>query len=83
MRCERGDDRGCEWRTQRFVGIETQDPIVRGLCNGEVFLRAEPGPFVDEDTRAIRVFNRRLARDRRVDIALVPIGDGVTLARKR
>jgi len=37
----------------------------------------------DEDTRAIRVFNRRLARDRRVDIALVPIGDGVTLARKR
>ena len=37
----------------------------------------------DEDTRAIRVFNRRLGRDRRVDISLVPIGDGVTLARKR
>jgi len=37
----------------------------------------------DEDTRAIRAFNRRLAKDRRVDIALVPIGDGVTLARKR
>jgi predicted O-methyltransferase YrrM len=37
----------------------------------------------DEDTVAIRAFNRRLARDRRVDIALVPIGDGVTLARKR
>jgi O-methyltransferase len=37
----------------------------------------------DEDTRAIRAFNRRLVRDRRVDIALVPIGDGVTLARKR
>ena len=37
----------------------------------------------DEDTRAIRAFNRRLARDRRVDISLVPIGDGVTLARKR
>ena len=35
------------------------------------------------DTRAIRAFNRRLARDRRVDIALVPIGDGLTLARKR
>jgi predicted O-methyltransferase YrrM len=37
----------------------------------------------DEDTRAIRAFNRRLAKDRRVDISLVPIGDGVTLARKR
>lgn len=36
-----------------------------------------------ESTRALRVFNRRLARDRRVDIALVPIGDGLTLAIKR
>ncbi len=35
------------------------------------------------DTRAIRAFNRTLHRDRRVDISLVPIGDGVTLARKR
>ena len=35
------------------------------------------------DTRAIRAFNKRLKRDRRVDIALVPIGDGVTLAVKR
>jgi predicted O-methyltransferase YrrM len=35
------------------------------------------------DTRAIRAFNRRLARDKRVDIVLVPIGDGLTLARKR
>jgi predicted O-methyltransferase YrrM len=35
------------------------------------------------DTRAIRAFNKRLRRDRRVDIALVPIGDGLTLAVKR
>ncbi len=35
------------------------------------------------DTRAIRAFNRKLHRDRRVDISLVPIGDGVTLACKR
>ena len=35
------------------------------------------------DTRAIRAFNRKLRRDKRVDIALVPIGDGVTLAVKR
>jgi caffeoyl-CoA O-methyltransferase len=37
----------------------------------------------DTDTRAIRAFNRRLARDRRVNIAMLPIGDGVTLALKR
>ena len=37
----------------------------------------------DPDTRAIRAFNRRLHRDNRVDVALVPIGDGLTLACKR
>jgi len=36
-----------------------------------------------DDTRAIRAFNRRLRRDRRVEIALLPIGDGLTLALKR
>jgi caffeoyl-CoA O-methyltransferase len=35
------------------------------------------------DTRAIRAFNRRLRHDRRVEISLVPIGDGVTFAIKR
>ena len=34
------------------------------------------------DTRAIRVFNRKLQRDRRVALSLVPIGDGLTLALK-
>ena len=37
----------------------------------------------DKDTRAIRALNRRLARDRRVAVSLVPIGDGLTLALKR
>jgi O-methyltransferase len=35
------------------------------------------------DTVAIRAFNRKLRGDRRVDIALVAIGDGLTLAVKR
>ncbi len=35
------------------------------------------------DTRAIRAFNRKLVRDRRVHMALVPIGDGLSLAVKR
>jgi len=34
-------------------------------------------------TVALRRFNEQLHRDRRVDLSLVPIGDGLTLARKR
>lgn len=37
----------------------------------------------DEDTVAIRHFNEVLHADERVDLSLVPIGDGLTLARKR
>src|SRR5258706_1020663 len=35
------------------------------------------------DTVSLRAFNDALHRDERVDLALVPIGDGLTLARKR
>lgn len=35
------------------------------------------------DTVAIRAFNDRLHADTRIDVSLVPIGDGLTLARKR
>jgi caffeoyl-CoA O-methyltransferase len=34
------------------------------------------------DTKAIRAFNRKLKSDKRVAISLIPIGDGLTLARK-
>jgi predicted O-methyltransferase YrrM len=37
----------------------------------------------DEDTLAIRAFNERLHADTRVTLSLVPIGDGLTLARLR
>jgi caffeoyl-CoA O-methyltransferase len=37
----------------------------------------------EPDTRAIRAFNDRLRDDERIDLSLVPIGDGLTLARKR
>jgi predicted O-methyltransferase YrrM len=36
-----------------------------------------------EDTVAIRKFNEFVYQDGRVDISLVPIGDGLTLARRR
>ncbi len=41
------------------------------------------GAKQDADTRAIRAFNRLLHEDTRVSLSLVPIGDGLTLARKR
>jgi caffeoyl-CoA O-methyltransferase len=37
----------------------------------------------EPDTVAIRAFNERLHGDERIDLSLVPIGDGLTLARKR
>lgn len=37
----------------------------------------------DEDTLAIRSLNQALAADQRWDISLVPIGDGLTILRKR
>ncbi|MNG25517.1 O-methyltransferase [compost metagenome] len=35
------------------------------------------------DTRAIQALNRTLKRDRRLDLSLLPLGDGLTLCRKR
>jgi predicted O-methyltransferase YrrM len=37
----------------------------------------------DADTTAIRALNDKVRRDTRVDFCMVPIGDGLTLARKR
>ena len=37
----------------------------------------------DEDTEAIRAFNQARAGDPRISLSLVPIGAGLTLARKR
>jgi predicted O-methyltransferase YrrM len=37
----------------------------------------------DDDTKAIRAVNETVRNDERVTLALAPIGDGLTLARKR
>jgi caffeoyl-CoA O-methyltransferase len=49
------------------------------LWGGDV---ADPANH-NEDTEAIRTFNQFIYQDARVDISLVPIGDGLTLARKK
>jgi predicted O-methyltransferase YrrM len=37
----------------------------------------------DPDTAALRAFNARLHGDERIDLTLLPIADGITLARRR
>jgi predicted O-methyltransferase YrrM len=37
----------------------------------------------DNDTAAIRAINRKVRQDPRVDMVLLPVGDGLTLARKK
>ncbi|MNR63771.1 O-methyltransferase [compost metagenome] len=49
------------------------------LWSGRV-LEADPE---SEDTRAIQALNRALKDDARVDLSLLPLGDGLTLCRKR
>lgn len=49
------------------------------LWNGAVIDPADSS----NNTQAIRLFNEFLHADERVDLSLVPIGDGLTLARKR
>ncbi|UVM48838.1 class I SAM-dependent methyltransferase [Pseudomonas sp. B21-015] len=49
------------------------------LWSGRV-LEANPE---SEDTRAIQALNRALKDDSRVDLSLLPLGDGLTLCRKR
>jgi caffeoyl-CoA O-methyltransferase len=49
------------------------------LWGGSVVDQSDEKP----DTIAIREFNRFVSNDDRVDISLVPIGDGLTLAHKK
>lgn len=50
------------------------------LWSGRV---AEPAHGHDADTAALHALNRKLISDARIDLSLLPIGDGLTLARKR
>jgi caffeoyl-CoA O-methyltransferase len=48
------------------------------LWSGRVAYPADREP----DTAALRRLNAKLHHDERVDLAMIPIGDGLTLARR-
>ena len=63
-------------RLLRPGGVVAIDNVLWG---GSV---ADPGKN-DPDTLAIRALNAKLVKDERITLSMVPIGDGLTLARKR
>lgn len=60
----------------RVGGVIAIDNV---LWSGRVARPAERDP----ETEALRLLNAKLHRDERIDLAMVPIGDGLTLAIKR
>jgi predicted O-methyltransferase YrrM len=44
---------------------------------------ADPGMDKDKRTQAIKQINQQIYNDDRVQISLIPIGDGLTIARKK
>jgi len=54
------------------------------VCDNVLWMGAVANPEAqDEQTRAIRAFNDKVASDERVSTSMIPVGDGLLLARKR
>jgi predicted O-methyltransferase YrrM len=66
-------------RALKLVRVGGLIGIDNTLWNGAVVDAARQ----DADTKAIRALNTKVHGDKRVDVALLPIGDGLTLARRR
>lgn len=76
---DKGNYAGYYERALRLVRAGGLIAIDNVLWSGRVI-----DPAVDdEDTLAIRALNEAIAADERVDVAMVPIADGVTVARVR
>jgi caffeoyl-CoA O-methyltransferase len=75
------DKRGYDEYYERCLALLRPGGLIaidNTLWNGAV-----AHPAGDADTAALQALNDKLHRDERVDLSLVPIGDGLTLARKR
>ncbi|MDP9467894.1 MAG: class I SAM-dependent methyltransferase [Chloroflexota bacterium] len=76
---DKGNYAGYYERALRLVRSGGLIAIDNVLWSGRV---ADPAD-TDEETVAIRNLNAAIATDQRVDVAMIPIADGVTLARVR
>ncbi len=76
---DKGNYAGYYERALRLVRAGGLIAIDNVLWSGRVIDAGD----TDEDTLAIRALNEAIAVDERVDVAMVPIADGVTLARVR
>lgn len=71
--------------------VDYYEAIVPRLRTGGVLLadnvlwsgRVADPEVTDDDTEAIRRFNDHVAADDRVDTVMLPVGDGLTLCRRR
>lgn len=72
-----GYDAYCE-RSLRLLRTGGLIAIDNTLWGGKV-----ARPSTEADTTALQALNRKLHHDERVDLSLLPFGDGLTLARKR
>lgn len=50
------------------------------LWSGKVLL---PDEKLDKDTKIIKAYNEKIAQDRRVECVLLPVRDGIMIARKK
>ncbi|MDQ2853689.1 MAG: class I SAM-dependent methyltransferase [Chloroflexota bacterium] len=76
---DKGNYAGYYERALRLIRAGGLIAIDNVLWSGRVIDAGD----TDEDTLAIRALNEAIAVDERVDVAMVPIADGVTLARVR
>jgi caffeoyl-CoA O-methyltransferase len=53
------------------------------LTGGAVLPRADRGHYSEESVATMRTLNDQIAEDERVEIAMIGVADGLTLARKR
>jgi len=75
------DKEGYDGYYERCLQLVRQGGLIafdNTLWSGDVARPAE-----DDDTRALQALNDKLHRDERIDMAMLPIGDGLTLARRR
>jgi caffeoyl-CoA O-methyltransferase len=79
------DKVNCEAYFERCLGLLRPGGLIAvdNVLWGGLVAAAPVDPARDPDTAALQRLNARLHADERVDLAMVPIGDGLTLARKR